>query len=160
MTVPIFTTTSNDRGKFYVERAWFCGQTCRRRKRELKIEPCHELYKCLRDLHLSHLPPLFLFSFFFLVSLLHKLLLLFPTAKIPKICEISVRKTFYLPIFFDNLHGISQFKLSVLYLHFCDLVLSVFSKYNAVNIFFTSKNEQDGYVWKIDKTDVRDGIYT
>ena len=71
-----------------------------------------------------------------------------------------MRKTFYLPIFFDNLHGISQFKLSILYLYFCDLVLSVFSKYNAVNIFFTSKNEQDGYVWKIDKTDVRGGIYT
>lgn len=110
----------------------------------------------------AFVPRLFSFHFvFFLLSLLHKLLLLFPTAKIPKICEISVRKNFYLPIFFDNLHGISQFKLSVLYLHFCDLlVLSVFSKYNAVNIFFTSKNEQDGYVWKIDNTDVRGGIYT
>ena len=32
--------------------------------------------------------------------------------------------------------------------------------YNAVNIFFTSKKEQDGYVWKMDITDVRGSIYT
>ena len=32
--------------------------------------------------------------------------------------------------------------------------------YNAVNIFFTSQNEEDGYVWKIDKADVRGSIHT
>ena len=55
----------------------------RRRKRALKIEPCHALYKWLRDVHPSHLPPLFLFSFFSLLFTLS-----FPTAKIPRFVGI------------------------------------------------------------------------
>lgn len=55
-------------------------------------------------------------------------------------------------------HNLSfLFSICIFVIGYCLFSLNL---YNAVNIFFTSKNEQDGYVWKIDKTDVRGGIYT